>query len=158
MEFKFKFEQDEPQRALDIYLDIKVIYVAQDSALKSLGGGCGTLLMFNETALGLGFDAESRRVCGVGDYLGDIKKIQKGIIVKPKKFSSGILYVVSDEVFNEGCGYRCDIDKTILFDERNNNLQIGIFDQQKLCYRFLKNAYCQIENCELQGIIITDIM
>jgi len=155
-DLKFKFSTDEQQKHLDVYQSIKIVY--DGIYFDSVGGSCGTVLTLNDCTFGLGFDPESRRVCGFGDYVGNVERFSKGRIEKPQLVQSGILYVDSDKKFHAGVGYSLNFDKKVLFDKENNTIQFGKYDPHKICYRFLKNAYAQIENGKLQGIILTDII
>jgi hypothetical protein len=157
--FTFTIKEDDDEKSMQVYHNIEIQYSPDDYSLVSVGGGCGTILVFNNATYGLGFDPESRRICGIGDYFMPLNNIQAKDIEFTQESIDVILYINPIEVlFSRGIGYAMKFSNKIYFDREKGILQFGKIDINRPNYRFLKNAYAQLENGELQGIIITGIM
>lgn len=157
IDITFKFNKNEEQRVLDVYHNIKVVYVKEDKALNSLNGGGNCFLCTGCAYTNISFDLESKRVGGIGDLLGDLNRFKKKEIVLADKIKKGILYVETLEELEVGAGYDISFDNSIFYDPKNHILQMGKYDNCKELLKILGNVYVQIQEDKLQSILIVDI-
>lgn len=146
------------EKELSVYQSIYIFYNGEDKCLASIGGGGDCFLRIGCAYVGLSFDAKSGRIGEVSDLLGELKKIKRRCLSKPRNYTEKILCVKSGETFVPGAVYNINIDSIILYDSANNILQLGQFNPNLVAYKFLKNAYAQLtDDGQLIGILLTDI-
>ncbi|MBQ7307963.1 MAG: hypothetical protein IJW82_05490 [Clostridia bacterium] len=155
MKFEIVFNENEPQKALDVYHSIKVIY--DDIHLFSKNGGGDGILCIENTYLEVDFDIESKRVCGISGYIGKKNKLKTEPLFEPLNYQSGILYIKSKEPCTQGVGYSYKMPNKICYDPKNKILSIGITNKDFIVYKILDNVFVYTKDNNLLGIIISDI-
>lgn len=118
-EIRFAYKTEEPPRHMAVYQDIQVICVREDDDAIGLvcNGGGNCTLCTGIAYIGIDFDIESRRICGISGFLGRLKNCEVKAMEKPHKFQDVILYVDSDENFRQGIGYSFAMPKQLYYDE-----------------------------------------
>ena len=151
---KFKFVEYDNDQLKGIYNDIEVKYNKEDKCLCTLNGGGNGMLSIENTNIILNFDLETKRICGIDGYIGDIKLIKNSRLPKIVAEKSGILYVSTNEIFCSGIAYEFKFDGNVKYDSINKTLVIGKYDNKKQIYHILKNVYIQLDEC-IKCIFIT---
>ncbi len=153
----FKSAENEEQRVVETYHAVKVSYIKEDKALISLRGGGNCFLCTGCAYINFSFDLESKRIGGIGDFLGDLDKLKKKEVIFAETIREGILYVESLEELQAGAGYDLSLNGLIYYDSKNKILQLGKYDKSMELLKILGNVYVQIQENLIQGILITEI-
>lgn len=157
--YKFKIEEVTKKQALEAYQVVK-IYVKEvdgEILLLSLHGGGSFSLYLQDRFFNLNIDDETKRV---SSFEGELAK-QKIKILKlklPTNTKDTILILNTEEYLYPGTGSYIEFNtNNILYDKEQKILQIGDIDTNDITYRFFNNAYAQIKNGILLGLIFTEI-
>lgn len=123
------------------------------------GYAAGVSLMFQSGYIGFDVNAETGDVCGFGGFcaFSTILKADLGI---PANFKKGLLKLIVPGVEELQCGktLRMSCEPTMRIDEKNRIIEFGKFDNEKPAYKFLGNAFVQLDDSgNLLGIVLTDI-
>ncbi len=152
----FFFNQDEQLNTLNIYHNIEIISNINELYAKD-GFGNFSLYLRN-SYLSLDFDIESRRISNFGGII-NLSNIGIEHILFPKNIVNGILYVCDKNKFINGGSWRIEFMEKYVFDNKQSLLQIGIYNANEPCYKFLKNAYCQLDSLgNLKCLLISNIV
>ena len=152
----FFFNQDEQLNTLNIYHNIEIISNINELYAKD-GFGNFSLYLRN-SYLSLDFDIESRRICNFGGII-NLSNIGIEHIFFPKNIVNGILYVCGKNEFINGGSWRIEFMEKYVFDNKQSLLQIGIYNANEPCCKFLKNAYCQLYSLgKLKCLLISNIV
>ena len=154
-EVHFLFNRYEEAKILNVYQNIEII--SNMNELYAQNGGGDFSLYLGDSYLSLDFDTKSKRV---GNFGGVVKAgdVSAGRICFPEKIINGILYVNEKGEFIGGCGWRVRFAEKYFYDDEKLLFQVGEFISNEPCFKFFKNAYCQLD-CEgnLKGLLISDI-
>lgn len=140
---RFLFNSDEQPNILKVYHDIEIISKANE--LYSENGGGDFSFYLGKSYLCLDFDTESKRIGNFGGSI-NLSDVNYGSICFPKNILNGVLYVYEEKEFIHGGCWRFEFSETYLFDPDRSVLQIGTYNENKSCCKFLKNAYCQLSD------------
>jgi hypothetical protein len=152
---KFFFNENEKQNILNVYQDIEILSDANELYAKDGGGDFS--LYLGESYFCLDFDTQSKRVGNFGGII-NLYKVKSGHVYLPQNPSTGVLYVCGESAFTHGGGWRFEFDETYTFDREKSILQIGKYNADLQCCKFLKNAYCQLDSKgNLVCLLISDI-
>ena len=159
MNFKFRFNSDEPEKALETYHSIAVKYLPDEFSFCSYNGGGNCALETQVGYLCIEFDFESKRVGGISGLLGNIKKCMETEIELPTAVIDGILYVENGLItFEKGVAYQFDFSGKVYFNASSKRLCIGSYNAAKQAFRILKNVYVQLDkDGNLTSMLLTDI-
>lgn len=154
---KFYFNNKEDKQTFDAYNNIDVKMDNESYSIFSVNGG-GNCCLISDSGIEIFFDLESKRVGGLGGYLGSINNFKQTNISFFSSNQEGIVYVDNNEEFIPGVAYSFNFNDDILYDKTNKILLFGSYDEKLPIYKFLKNAYAQINNDGLlSAILVTDI-
>lgn len=123
------------------------------------GYAIGTSLMLKDGYIGFDINAENGDVCGFGGFC-EFTTVIKSELCKPKDFDNATLRTVfnGEEKILKGRASRIQWDPVMYIDEKNRIVMFGKFDYEKPSYRFLGNAFVQLDDDgDLLGIVLTDI-
>ena len=137
---KFEFKKYDNDRSKNIYGDIKVAYNKKDKCLFTLNGGGNGMLAIENSNVILNLDLETKRICGIDGYIGDLSLKQKVNIPSFSSQESGILYAIANENFLSGIAYEFKFDGNIKYDSDNKILVLGEFDYKNEIYHILNNV------------------
>lgn len=152
----FIFDQNEQSNTLNTYHNIEIISNRNELYAKD-GGGDFSLYLGN-SYLSLDFDTESKRIGNFGGAI-NLSDISAEHITPPKNIVNGILYVCDKIEFMRGGGWRIEFMEKYVFDAKQSLFQIGVYNANEPCCRFLKNAYCQLDPLgSLKCILISNIV
>ena len=150
---KFEFKAYDNDKLKNVYCDIKVKYHQEDKCLYSVNsGGIGMLEIENSNVI-INFDLETKRVCGIDGYIGDLNLIPKVNFRAINSQKSGVLYVNADENFINGVAYEFRFNYHVKYDSNHQTLILGEFDDKCEIYQILKNVYVQLDE-HLRCILI----
>jgi len=142
---KFKFAEYNNDKLKSIYNNIEIKYNKKDMCLYTLNGGGNGMLAIENSNVILNFDLETKRICGIDGYIGDLNLIQNAKLSKITTRKSGILYVSTNENFLSGIAYEFKFGGNVNYDRENSILSLGEFDNTKELYCILKNVYVQLD-------------
>lgn len=154
---KFSFNDKEDRQTYNTYNNIDVKMDNESYSIFSINGG-GNCCLISDSGIEIFFDLESKRVGGLGGYLGSINNFKPSNISLSTANQEGIIYVDNNDEFIPGVAYSFSFNDDILYDKANKILLFGSYNEQLPTYKFLKNAYAQIDNGgSLSAILVTDI-
>lgn len=152
---QFFFNQDEQPNTLNVYHNIEIISNANELYAKN-GEGDFSLYLGN-SYLCLDFDTESKRIGNLGGII-NLNDVNVEHIYFPKNILNGILYMRSDKEFIHYVCWRFEFTETYFYDSEQSILQIGTCNANMPCYKFLKNAYCQLDaQGNMECLLISNI-
>jgi len=158
---KYKFlisEKDSTSSYVD-YQKIKVCCKldGDEAYLYSLNGGGDYSLYLEDRFFNFNVDNETKSICS---FEGDvIKKRLKYIKIKfPNIIKEAILSIDTQEDLQSGCGgyISFNADK-LYYDEEQKILQIGDIDVENITYKIFENAFAQIKEDVVTGILVTEL-
>lgn len=157
--YKFKIEEAINKQTLEAYQGIKIYKKKVDGEilLLSLHGGGSFSLYLQERFFNLNIDDETRRISSFDGEL--INKQIKVVKLKfPTRIKNVILTLDTEDKLYPGTGSYIKFNtRNILYDKEQKILQIGDIDCGDVTYKFFDNAYAQIKNGELTGLIFSEI-
>ena len=157
--FKFKINEKTTLEVIEEYLKVKIMSkIADDEAfLYSINGGGNYSLYLQDRFFNFNIENESKNV---GSFEGDlqINKIKFMQLKLPNNIKNIILSLDTTDDLPSGCGGYIKFNaENVYYDKQNKILQIGNIYPNQTTYRFLNNAYTQLKNEELSGIMFTGI-
>lgn len=157
--YKFKIEEATDSQVLKAYQAIKVYKKEIDGEilLLSLNGGGSFSLYLQDRFFNLNIDDETKRVSAFeGELTNQEIKVLK--LKLPAIIKEVILTLHTDDKLYQGTGSYIEFNtKNITYDKEQNILQIGDICSEDIVYRFFNNAYAQIKNGELKGLMFSEI-
>lgn len=157
--YKFKIEGATDSQVLKAYQAIKVYKKEIDGEilLLSLNGGGSFSLYLRDRFFNLNIDNETKRVSSFeGELTNQGIKVLK--LKLPAIIKEAILTLHTDDELYQGTGSYIEFNtKNIIYDKVQNILQIGDISSEDIVYRFFNNAYAQIKNGELKGLMFSEI-
>ncbi len=139
----------------DVYNEIEVKLDNESYSIFSVKGG-GNCCLISNSGIEIFFDNETKRIGGLGGYIGKIQNFGQVLTNKPN--DNGILCVKNEDDFVPNIAYSFNFNSDIIYDKVNHILLFGKYDDNVPVYKFLKNAYVQLGNDgALSAIFIDDI-
>ncbi len=157
--YRFKIEEATSKQALDAYQAIQIYNknIDNEILLLSLNGGGNFSLYLQDRFFNLTIDDETKRVSAFDGELTKNKiKILK--LKLPTIVKNAILTLNTDEQLYPGTGSYIEFNTNdIFYDKGRKILQIGDINSGDIAYKIFSNAYTQIKNGELSGLMFTGI-
>lgn len=157
--YKFKIEEATDKQALEAYHAIKIYnkIVDGDILLLSLHGGGSFSLYLQDRFFNLNIDDETKRVSSFdGELTSNKIKIVK--LKLPSIIKDAILTLSTEDKLYPGTGSYIEFNTSnIIYDKEQKILQIGDINSENITYKFFNNAYTQIKDGELSGLMFTEI-
>ena len=157
--YKFKIEEVANKQVLNAYQAIKVYKKEVDGEilLLSLNGAGSFSLYLQDRFFALTIDDETKRISSFdGELTNSQIKILK--LKLPNTIKEAILTLNTEDKLCPGTGSYIEFNtKNILYDKEQKILQIGDIDSENIAYKFFENAYTQINNGTLSGLMFTEI-
>ena len=157
--YKFKIEEAPNKRALEAYQAIKIYNKEVDGEilLLSLHGGGNFSLYLQDRFFNLNIDDETKRISSFDGELTN-KKIKISKLKLPTIIKNAILTLNTEDKLYPGIGSYIEFNTSnIIYDKEQKILQIGDINSEDITYRFFNNAYTQIKNGKLSGLMFTEI-
>jgi len=157
--YRFKIEEATNEQALEAYQAIKIYNKKVDGEilLLSLHGGGNFSLYLQDRFFNLNIDDETKRISSFDGVLTN-KKIKILKLQLPTVIKNAILTLNTDEQLHPGTGSYIEFNTSkIVYDKDQKILQIGDINHEDITYRFFNNAYTQIKDGELSGLMFTEI-
>lgn len=157
--YKFKIEEVANKQVLDAYQAIKIYNKEVDGEilLLSLHGGGGFSLYLHDRFFNLNIDNETKRISSFDGELtnGQIKILKLKL---PNTIKEAILTLDTEDKLYQGTGSYIEFNtRNIIYDKEQKILQIGDINPEDITYKFFNNAYTQINNGNLSGLMFTEI-
>lgn len=157
--YKFKIEEATDEQALEAYHAIKIYnkVVDGDILLLSLHGGGNYSIYLQDRFFNLNIDDETKRVSSFDGELASNKiKILK--LKLPTIIKDVILTLNTEDKLYPGTGSYIEFNTSnIIYDKEQKILQIGDINFDNITYKIFNNAYTQIKDGELSGLLFTEI-
>lgn len=158
-DYKFKIEEATSKQLIDAYQAIKVYKkeVNGEILLLSLNGAGSFSLYLQDRFFTLTIDDETKRISSFDGELTN-KQIKFLRLKLPSIIKDAILTLdTKDELF-AGTGSYIEFNtKNIIYDKGQKILQIGDIAPKDIIYKFFNNAFVQINNGKLLGLMFTEI-
>ena len=157
--YKFKIEEVTNKQVLEAYQKIKVYKkeVDDEILLISLHGGGSFSLYLQDRFFNLNIDDETKRISSFDGELTN-KKIKILKLKLPTIIKDAILTLNTEDKLYPGTGSYIEFNASnIIYDKEQKILQIGDINYEDITYKFFNNAYTQIKNGELSGLMFTEI-
>lgn len=157
--YRFKIEEATNKQALEAYQAIQIYNkkVDDEVLLLSMNGGGSFSLYLQDRFFNLNIDDETKRI---SSFDGELTK-RKIKIVKlkmPAIIKNAILSLNTEDELHPGTGSYIEFNTSnIVYDKDQKILQIGDINPEDIAYRFFNNAYTQIKDGELSGLMFTGI-
>lgn len=142
---KFKFKEYDNTKLKNVYSEIEIKYNQEYKCLYSVNGGGNGMLEIENSNVIINFDLETKRVCGIGGYIGDLDLIPKVSFRIINSQKSGLLSVNADENFINGVAYVFSFNQDVKYDSKHRILIFGEFNDKYATYQILKNVYIQLD-------------
>lgn len=157
--YKFKIEENYTNESLIAYHRIKIYHkiIYGESILSSIKGGGDFSLYLQNRFFNFTIDNETKRICAFDGNLSysNVKFVK---VQFPNKIIDSILKLNTQEDLPAGCGSYIEFNANkILYDKSQQILQIGDIDNNEITYKFFSNAYAQINQDKITGLIFTEI-
>ena len=157
--YKFSIEETTNKNLLEAYHSIKIYSnkINENILLLSLYGGGSFSLYLQDRFFYLTIDDETKRI---SSFDGEItnKKIKSLKLKLPNVIKEAILTLHTDDNLCPGTGCYIEFNTAnIAYDKEQKILQIGNINFKEITYKFFNNAYTQIKNGELTGLLFTEI-
>ena len=157
--YKFKIEEATNRQTLEAYQEIKIYKKEVDGEilLLSLHGGGSFSLYLQDRFFNLNIDDETKRISSFdGELLNKQIKVVK--LKFPTIIKNVILTLDTEDKLYPGTGSYIKFNaRNVLYDKEQKILQIGDIDCEVITYKFFDNAYAQIKNGELTGLMFSKI-
>lgn len=157
--YKFKIKEATNNQELEAYHSVKIFSkkVDDDILLLSLHGGGSFSLYLQDRFFNLNIDDETKRISSFdGELTNDKIKILK--LKLPTIIKNAILTLNTEDKLHPGTGSYIEFNTSnIMYDKEQKILQIGDINPDDITYRFFGNAYTQINNGDLSGLMFTGI-
>lgn len=157
--YKFKIEEETSKQLIEAYQAIKVYKKEVDGEilLLSLNGAGSFSLYLQDRFFTLTIDDETKRISSFDGELTN-KQIKFSRLKLPSIIKDAILTLdTKDELF-AGTGSYIEFNtKNIIYDKEQKILQIGDIDPKDIIYKLFNNAFVQINNGKLFGLMFTEI-
>ena len=157
--YKFIVKEDVGKNTLNAYHMIKVYSpkVRSTKLLQSINGGGNFSLYLQDRFFSFEIDNETKRISSFNGEL-TFYKIKKKDLFLPATIKDGILKLDTNADLPQGTGQYVKFDtNNIFYDKKHKILQIGSIDAEDITYKYFNNAYVQIKNGELIGLLFTEI-
>lgn len=157
--YKFKAKQTTSNQELEAYHSVKIFSQKVDDSilLLSLHGGGSFSLYLQDRFFNLNIDDETKKVSSFDGELV-LNKIKFLKIKSPLTVKDVILILDTNEKLYPGTGSYIKFNTSkIIYDKEQKILQIGEINSSKITYKFFNNAYAQIEDGELLGLMFSEI-
>lgn len=157
--YKFKIEEVTNKQVLEAYQAIKVYSKQVDGEilLLSLCGGGSFSLYLQNRFFNLNIDDETKRISSFDGELTNTK-IKFLQLKLPTIIRDVILTLDTEDKLYPGTGSYIEFNTSkIIYDKEQRILQIGDIDSEDTIYKFFNNAYAQINNGNLSGLLFTEI-
>lgn len=157
--YKFKVEENVDMRTLEAYQAVRIYKKDVDGEilLLSLHGGGSFSLYLHDRFFNLNIDDETKRVSSFdGELTSNKIKIMK--LRLPSVIKDAILTLSTEDKLYPGTGSYIEFNTSnIIYDQEQKILQIGDINSENITYKFFNNAYTQIKDGELSGLMFTEI-
>lgn len=157
--YKFKIEEITDKKILEAYQAIKIYTKKIDNEilLLTLDGGGTFSLYLQDRFFNFNIDDETKRI---SSFDGEIKVSEINIekLRLPENIKQAVLTLNTTDELSQGAGSYVEFKTDhIAYDNEKKILQIGEINDENVTYKFFHNAYTQIQNGELSGIMFTDL-
>jgi len=157
--YKFKIEEASDNQAIEAYQAIKIYNKKFDDEilLLSLHGGGSFSLYLQDRFFNLNIDDGTKKVLSFeGELTNKMIKILK--LKLPTIVKNAILTLNTNDKLEQGTGCYIEFNtRNVVYDRDQKILQIGEINSEEITYKFFNNAYTQIKDGELSGLMFTDI-
>ncbi len=157
--YKFKIEEITDKKILEAYQSIEIYIkkVDDEILLLTLNGGGTFSLYLQDRFFNFNIDDETKRVAS---FDGEMK-IDEIDIVKlklPDNIKRAVLKLNTTDELSQGTGSYIEFKTDrIAYDNVKKILQIGEINDKNVTYKFFHNAYTQLKDGKLSGIMFTDL-
>lgn len=149
---KFINDTNASTKEIDIYNSIVIKYFDEEFSSDNYGNFS---IYLGDTYLCFEIDINTKRVIS---FCGRHPKVKSKDIELPSSFIRTILKVKDNTNLCEGSGARIKFKNDSYYDSRRKIFSIGVIDRKKPIYKFLSNAYIQLDDeGKPLSVIITDI-
>lgn len=158
-DYKFKIEDNIDEKTLEAYQSIKIYTkgIDNETLLLTLNGGGAFSLYLNDRFFNFNVDDETNRVSSFEGEL-NAKKIQLVKLQLPKVVKTALLTLISDKTLQPGTGSYIEFNTDyIAYDKEKKILQLGDINSENVTYKFFNNAYAQIKDGDLSGLMFTEM-
>lgn len=157
--YKFKIEETSNAEVLEAYHAVQVYIkkIDDEILLLSLNGGGSFSLYLQDRFFNLNIDDETKRI---SSFEGDLthSKIKVLKLRLPTVIKKAILNLNTEDALNQGTGSYIEFNTSdVFYDKEQGILQIGNINPDDITYKFFKNAYTQIQDGNLTGLMFTEI-
>lgn len=157
--YKFKIEEATNNPVLESYQAIKIYNKKVDGEilLLSLRGGGSFSLYLQDRFFNFNIDDETKRISSFEGELTN-KKIKILKLKLPTIIKDAILTLNTEDKLYHGTGSYIEFNTSnIIYDKEQKILQIGDINSEDITYKFFNNAYAQVNNGELSGLMFSEI-
>ena len=157
--YKFKVEEVINPKSLEAYHAVQVYNkkIDDETLLLSLNGGGSFSLYLQDRFFNFNIDDETKRISSFEGNL-TYSKIKIIKLKLPTIIKEAILNLNTEDFLNKGMGSYIEFNTSdVLYDKEQGILQIGNINPNDITYKFFKNAYTQIQDGNLTGLMFTDL-
>ena len=157
--YKFKVEEVISPKSLEAYHAIQVYNkkIDDETLLLSLNGGGSFSLYLQDRFFNFNIEDETKRISSFEGNL-TFSKIKIIKLKLPTIVKEVILNLKTEDSLHQGMGSYIEFNTSnVLYDKEQGILQIGNINPNDITYKFLKNAYTQIQNGNITGLMFKDI-
>lgn len=156
--YTFKIQEIVDEKSLDALQSIKVYARKVDGQTLLLSNGAGDFSLYlHDRFFNFNICGENKMVSSFeGDIIHDKLKVTK--LELPNNIIDAILFLNTNDNLIPGTGSYIEFNTSnLLYDSNKRLLQIGDIDSSDIAYHFFDNAYAQIKDGEMSGILFTEL-
>ncbi len=157
--YKFKIDGNIDIKTLRAYqsIKLKMLKIDDEILLTCTNGGGDFSLYLQDRFLYFGIENETKRVSSFNGELTYLK-IKTANLFLPKTIKNTILKLDTNDNLVAGTGSYLEFNKNdVFYDKEHKILQIGKIFDADVIYKIFSNAFIQIKNGEIVGLILTKI-
>lgn len=157
--YKFKIDENIDIKTLKVYqsIKLKMLKIDDEILLTCINGGGDFSLYLQDRFLYFGIENETKRVSSFNGELTYLK-IKTANLFLPKTIKNAILKLDTNENLVTGTGSYIEFKiNDIFYDKEQKILQIGRIINVDVIYKIFSNAFIQIKNAKIEGLILTEI-
>ena len=125
--------------------------------LLSLHGGGSFSLHLHDRFFNLNIDDETKRISSFEGELSK-NKIKTKKLKLPTIIKNAIITLHTDDQLYPGTGSYIDFNtRNVIYGKEQKILQIGDINCEDITYKFFNNAYAQIKDGELTGLMFSEM-
>lgn len=156
--YKFKIEEIVSPKTLEVYQSIQVYKKKIDDEILLLANGGGNFSLYlQDRFFNLSIDSETKRVSSFEGNL-TFSKVKVIKLKLPSIIKEAILNLNTSDLLGQGMGSYIEFNTDkVLYDKEQGILQIGNINPNNITYKFFKNAYTQIKDGNITGLMFTGL-